>query len=80
MVFCWGQAQHLEERTKKMNKELALKLMIESFNSANLNLAINSGIEEAQAQEQITAMQEVIKSCMEKVLDTLVDNFSEITK
>jgi len=63
-----------------MDKELALKSMTESFMSANINLAINSGMEPEQAQDQIFAMKEIINSCMEKVLDTLIKDFPEITK
>ena len=52
--------------------------MAHSFKKANVDLAIESGVEKASAESQIQLMDEVVKKCMEKVLEDLVENFPDI--
>ena len=61
-----------------MNKDLILSIMVHSFKKANIDLAVESGVEKISAESQIEVMDEVIKKCMEKVLDNLVENFPDI--
>jgi hypothetical protein len=61
-----------------MNKDLVLNIMAHSFKKANVDLAIESGVEKASAESQIQLMDEVVKKCMEKVLEDLVENFPDI--
>jgi hypothetical protein len=58
-----------------MNKELILSVMVHSFKKANIDLAVESGIEKLTAESQVELMDEVVKKCMEKVLEDLVENF-----
>mgnify|MGYP006921469334 CR=1 FL=1 len=52
--------------------------MVHSFKKANIDLAVDSGIESSSAQTQVEAMDEVVKKCMVKVLDDLLENFPDI--
>lgn len=61
-----------------MNKELILSVMVHSFKKANIDLAVESGIEKLTAESQVELMDEVVKKCMEKVLEDLVENFPDI--
>jgi hypothetical protein len=61
-----------------MNKDLVLNIMVHSFKKANVDLAIESGVEKTSAESQIELMDEVVKKCMEKVLEDLVENFPDI--
>lgn len=61
-----------------MNKDLVLSIMVHSFKKANIDLAVDSGIESSSAQTQVEAMDEVVKKCMVKVLDDLLENFPDI--
>ena len=58
-----------------MNKELVLSVMVHSFKKANIDLAVESGIEKLTAESQVELMDEVVKKCMEKVLEDLLENF-----
>lgn len=58
-----------------MNKELILSVMVHSFKKANIDLAVESGIEKLTAESQVELMDEVVKKCMEKVLEDLLENF-----
>lgn len=58
-----------------MNKELILSAMSHSFKKANVDLAVESGVEKITAESQVELMDEVIKKCMGKVLEDLLDNF-----
>ena len=58
-----------------MNKELVLSVMVHSFKKANIDLAVESGIEKLTAESQVELMDEVVKRCMEKVLEDLLENF-----
>ena len=58
-----------------MNKELILSVMVHSFKKANIDLAVESGIEKLTAESQVELMDEVVKRCMEKVLEDLLENF-----
>lgn len=58
-----------------MNKELILSVMVHSFKKANVDLAVENGIEKISAESQIELMDESVKKCMEKVLEDLLENF-----
>lgn len=58
-----------------MNKELILSVMVHSFKKANIDLAVESGIEKVTAESQVELMDEVVKKCMGKVLEDLLENF-----
>ena len=49
--------------------------MVHSFKKANIDLAVESGIEKLTAESQVELMDEVVKRCMEKVLEDLLENF-----
>lgn len=61
-----------------MNKDLVVSIMAHSFKKANIELAVNSGVESSSAHTQIEAMDEIIKKCMENVLEDLIENFPNI--
>jgi len=63
-----------------MNKEIVLASMVASFMEANVGLAIENGMTESDARQSIDLMSVSIEKCMEKVLDNLTENFSEIIK
>lgn len=63
-----------------MNKEIILASMVASFKEANVGLAIQNGMIEKEARESIEFMSSSIEKCMEKVLDNLIENFSDIIK
>ena len=63
-----------------MNKEIILASMVASFKEANVGLAIQNGMIEKEARESIELMSSSIEKCMEKVLDNLIENFSDIIK
>ena len=44
-----------------MNKELILSVMVQSFKKANIDLAVESGIEKLTAESQVELMDEVVK-------------------
>ena len=79
MGSCLAQPQHLDRR-KTMNKEIILASMVASFKEANVGLAIQNGMIEKEARESIELMSSSIEKCMEKVLDNLIENFSDIIK
>lgn len=54
--------------------------MVASFMEANVGLAIENGMTESDARQSIDLMSVSIEKCMEKVLDNLTENFSEIIK
>lgn len=54
--------------------------MVASFKEANVGLAIQNGMIEKEARESIELMSSSIEKCMEKVLDNLIENFSDIIK
>lgn len=61
-----------------MNKDLILSIMAHSFKKANIDLAVESGVDPSSAQSQVEAMDTIIKKCMDKVLDDLLENFPNI--
>jgi len=63
-----------------MNKELILHTMTNSFKQANINLAVEKGMQEKEASEYINNMSESIAKCMANVLEDLLDNFPNFIK
>lgn len=58
-----------------MNKELILSMMIHSFKTANIEIAVKNGVENNTAELQIESMNDIIEECMKKVLQNLLENF-----
>lgn len=58
-----------------MNKDLIITVMTESFKKSNIDMAIESGMQESDARAQVEAMDSVIKKAMSFVLETLLNNF-----
>ena len=58
-----------------MNKELVLSMMVHSFKKANIEIAVNNGVEKDAAELQIESMNNIIEECMKQVLEDLLENF-----
>lgn len=58
-----------------MNKELVLSMMVHSFKTANIEIAVKNGVENNTAESQIESMNDIIEECMKKVLQDLLENF-----
>ena len=63
-----------------MNRDIIIHAMSASFKQANIDLAIKNGMEEKQANLVVEQMSDSIKTCMENVSDTLLENFPEFIK
>jgi hypothetical protein len=62
-----------------MDKDDAVKVMLDSINADNLKLSINAGISEEQAKKNIADSQESLHFMMSNIYDSLV-NAQVITK
>lgn len=58
-----------------MNKDLIVSSMTASFKEANISLAIKKGMSENEARKTIDSMSDSINFCMDKVFDSLIENF-----
>jgi hypothetical protein len=62
------------EMVKKMTKEEAVKIMLETINSNNLTLGLQAGLDENALRSQIEQSQQSLNFMLSDVYDKLKEN------